>query len=87
GQGHRRIARRLDRPPGTVRGWLRSARARAESLRACAVRWTYTLDPGEFSAVTPAGSELCDGVEVIMLAVRASASVTSKPDHGSGRCG
>jgi hypothetical protein len=47
GQGHRRIARRLDRPPGTVRGWLRAARARAEHLRACAVRWTYTLDPGE----------------------------------------
>jgi len=70
GEGHRRIARRLGRPPGTVRGWLRAARARAESLRACGVRWAYALDP-EFGPVTPAGSELGDAVEAIMLAVRA----------------
>lgn len=71
GQGHRRIARRLDRPPGTVRGWLRAARARAGSLRECAVRWAYTMDPCALEAVTPAGSELGDAVEAIMLAVRA----------------
>jgi hypothetical protein len=33
GAGHRVIARRLGRPPGTVRGWLRAARARSELLR------------------------------------------------------
>jgi hypothetical protein len=31
------------------------------------MRW----DPGELTAVTPAGSELGDAVEAIMLAVRA----------------
>jgi Domain of unknown function (DUF6431) len=70
GEGHRPIARRLGRPPGTVRGWLRAARSRAESLRACGARWAYALDP-ELSAVTPAGSELGDAVEAVMLAVRA----------------
>jgi transposase-like protein len=71
GQGHRRIARQLDRPPGTVRGWLRAARTRAGSLRACAARWAYAVDPAALSAVTPAGSELGDALEAIMLAVRA----------------
>jgi hypothetical protein len=70
GMGHRRIARRLDRPPGTVRGWLRVARANAQSLRACATRWVVSLDP-EPAAVTAAGSELGDAVEAVMLAVRA----------------
>jgi transposase-like protein len=77
GEGHRRIARRLGRPPGTVRGWVRAARARAESLRACGVRWAYALDPGELVAVTPAGSELGDAVEAIMLAARAHARYRS----------
>lgn len=70
GVGHRRIAQRLGRPPGTVRGWLRAARARAESLRACGARWACALDP-ELGSVTPAGSGLGDAVEAIMLAVRA----------------
>jgi hypothetical protein len=55
---------------GTVRGWLRAARARSESLRACANRWVYALDP-EMGPVTPAGSALGDAVEALMLAVRA----------------
>jgi hypothetical protein len=70
GVGHRQIARELNRPAGTVRGWLRAARARAGSLRACATRWTSTLD-WQIGAVTPAGSELGDAVEAVMLAVRA----------------
>ena len=41
-----------------------------ERLRACATRWAYALDR-ELVAVTPAGSELGDVVEAIMLAVRA----------------
>jgi len=71
GEGHRGIARRLGRPPGTVRGWLRAARARAEHLRACGVRWAYALDPSELAAVAPADRGLGDAVEAIMLAVRA----------------
>jgi hypothetical protein len=57
------------------RGDRRGARAdrgrRAESLRACASRWLVALDH-ELVAVTPAGSELGDAVEAIILAVRAS---------------
>jgi hypothetical protein len=70
GVGHRVIARRLARPPGTVRGWLHAGRRRAESLRVCGIRQTCALDP-EIGAVTPAGSELGDAVEAIMLAGRA----------------
>lgn len=70
GEGHRRIARRLGRPPGTVRGWLRAGRSRAQSLRMSASRLVVSLDH-ELVAVTPAGSSLGDAVEAIMLAVRA----------------
>jgi hypothetical protein len=70
GIGHRRIAGRLERPPGTVRGWLRVGRTRAESLRACATKLAVALDP-EPATITPAGSGLGDAVEAIMLAVRA----------------
>ena len=70
GAGHRTIAHRLQRPAGTVRGWLRATRRRAGNLRACATRWTLMLDP-EAAAVAPVGSELGDAVEAIMLAVRA----------------
>ena len=70
GLGHRRIARRLGRPEGTIRGWLRAARRGAGSLRACATRWLVALDP-EPVAVTPTDSSLGDAIEAIMLAVRA----------------
>lgn len=70
GVGHRRIAARLGRPPGTVRGWLRAGRSRSASLRACATTQLVALDL-ELAAVTPAGGELGDAVEAIMLAVRA----------------
>jgi transposase-like protein len=70
GAGHRRIARQLGRSPGTVRGWLRAARVRAGSVRAAATRWLVAVDQ-ELVAVTPAGSELADAVEAVMLGVRA----------------
>jgi hypothetical protein len=70
--GRRTIARQLERPPSTVRGWLRAARRRAESLRACAVRWACALDP-EIGPITPTRSALGDAVEAIMLAVRGCA--------------
>jgi hypothetical protein len=43
GVGHRTIAARLDRPPGTVRGWLRAASRHADALTRCGVRWATTL--------------------------------------------
>ena len=43
GAGHRTIARRLDRPPGTVRGWLRAGARRADALRVCGVKWAVAL--------------------------------------------
>jgi hypothetical protein len=61
---------KLQRPPGTVRGWLRAARQRAGNLRTCATRQLVALDV-QVGAVTPAGSELGDAVEAMMLAVRA----------------
>jgi hypothetical protein len=70
GDGHRRIARQLDRPRGTVRGWLRAARRRAKELRACASRALVALDV-QAGCGPPAGSELGDAVEAMMLAVRA----------------
>lgn len=70
GVGHRRIAGRLGRPPETVRGWLRHARRNAQALRSSAARWWIALDP-EPGPVRPAGSELADTVEAMMLAVRA----------------
>ena len=38
GSGHRRIARDLDVPAGTVRGWVRGARRSAVQLRVTAIR-------------------------------------------------
>lgn len=70
GIGHRPIAQHLGRPEGTVRGWLRAAKARAESLRACATQRLVALDC-EPAAVAATASSLGDAVEAIMLAVRA----------------
>jgi hypothetical protein len=41
-----------DRPPGTVRGWLRAARSRSDLLRCSGARWAYALDP-ELGRVEP----------------------------------
>jgi hypothetical protein len=70
GYGHRRIAARLQRPPDTVRGWLRAARRVLEPVRACAARWYVSLDP-DCGPVLPQGSPLADTVELLMLAARA----------------
>jgi transposase-like protein len=43
GAGHRTIADRLGRPPGTVRGWLRAAERRAGALADCGTLWTIAL--------------------------------------------
>ena len=69
GAGHRTIAARLGRPPGTVRGWLRAASRRAELLCAATLRWLRALDPAPEPA-KPAGSPLADAVDALGRAVR-----------------
>jgi hypothetical protein len=44
GHGHRRIARDLAVPAGTVRGWIRSARRSAEQLRITGIRAVVAID-------------------------------------------
>jgi len=70
GVGHRVIARRLGRAPGTVRGWLRAARRRAKSLRECGTLMAVALDP-ELEPILPGDSELGDAVEALAVAARA----------------
>jgi hypothetical protein len=54
GHGHRRIARDLAVPAGTVRGWIRTARRSAEQLRITGIRAVVALDPDALpTAVRP----------------------------------
>jgi hypothetical protein len=72
GAGHRTIAARLDRPPGTVRGWLRAFARRTQSLSCCAVSWTVTLGDGDgLSRSRPSGSGFVDAVQALGCAARA----------------
>jgi transposase-like protein len=50
GSGHRHVARQLDLPDGTVRGWIRAARRSAGQLRAIGVRAVVALDPDALPA-------------------------------------
>jgi uncharacterized protein DUF6431 len=70
GQGHRAIAARLDRPPATVRGWLRAAALRAEALHACARRWTLAIDPTAAPLLQDA-SPLAGAIDALGAAARA----------------
>jgi Domain of unknown function (DUF6431) len=65
GLGHRGIAARLARPPGTVRGWLRAFARRAESVSSCARGWTHAIDSVARCDGTPPGSPLAEAVEAI----------------------
>lgn len=72
GEGHRTIAARLDRPPGTVRGWLRAFARRSDQLRRCAVSWTVVL--GDADALPRrrwTGSPTADTLELLACAARA----------------
>lgn len=72
GQGHRRIAARLNRPPTTVREWLRRFAARAREIREHFTRLAHRLG-AELGAVQPRASPLADALEAIGIAARASA--------------
>ena len=73
GDGHRLIAARLGRPPGTVRGWLRAfAGRRAPVLASCARRWTHAIDALELGEHRPAaGSPFVEAVDALAVAARA----------------
>jgi hypothetical protein len=71
GLGHRRIAARLGRPPGTVRGWLRTFARRAEQVSTTARRWTHAIDPSELDQRRPSGSPVADAVDALGRMARA----------------
>ena len=71
GSGHRSIATMLDRPVGTVRGWLRRFAARAEGIRVLFIGLLFVLDP-EADGPRPAGSLFADAVEAVGLAAAAA---------------
>ncbi|MGH2874359.1 MAG: DUF6431 domain-containing protein [Solirubrobacteraceae bacterium] len=59
GDGHRRIAARLDRPPGTVRGWIRAFTRRADELADTAQRWIAALTPERAQLLPARGHSRC----------------------------
>jgi hypothetical protein len=71
GQGHRTIARSLQLPGDTVRGWLRRATRGGEWLRRVAVEFAHRADP-QFVPPPPRGRVLADAVEALGLAAAAA---------------
>ena len=71
GAGHRRIAALLDRPPETVRGWLRRFSSNAETLRAHFRHWALVLD-ARLDEIAPQESIFGEALEAIGLATRAA---------------
>ena len=71
GEGHRTIAARLGRPPGTVRGWLRTFARRSDLIRRCAVRWTIELSDADALPRRSTGSPVADALEALACAARA----------------
>ena len=72
GWGHRRIAARLDRPAGTVRGWVRRMRERAQVLRLGFTELLVAVDPDPV-VPDPGGSALAEVVAVIAAGAAATA--------------
>ena len=70
GAGHRTIAAELDRPPGTVRGWLRAFGRCGEALGRWGWRWAISLGE-EVPCQWPAESPVADGVEALRWAYEA----------------
>lgn len=69
GDGHRKIAARLGRPPATVRGWLRAFARRAETVRSSALGWARTIDARLESRAS--GSSFAGAVDALGIAARA----------------
>jgi len=70
GDGHRKIAARLGRPPGTVRGWLRTFTRRADAVAASVRPWAHAIE-GASRPRPPAGSPLADAVDALGTAAMA----------------
>lgn len=62
GLGWRRVAQRVDRPPSTVRNWLRRARANAELVRGDAT-FAYLRFEAMPTNIEPTGTVLGDMLE------------------------
>ncbi len=71
GAGHRAIAERLERPPTTVRGWLRAAHAQAGRFRATALAWAREIEPWQLEGEPTGGSLLADALDALGTAIRA----------------
>jgi transposase-like protein len=83
GAGHRTIARRLGRPPGTVRGWLRRARRGAGQLKHWATVSLYRFEPpdrGLDPRVPCTDAPLADAVQTLGQAI--GAAVRRHGPHG-----
>jgi hypothetical protein len=70
GWGHHRIARLLNRPAATVRGWLRRFDARAGPLRVGFIALAVALTTAPVMP-EPTGSGLGDAVAAVLTAARA----------------
>ena len=70
GAGHRRIARDLGLPEGTVRGWLRRFAGRAGLVREVFTRVAAAVSPDPVP-LEPAGSPLADAVVAVAAAAAA----------------
>lgn len=71
GAGHRRIAGSLERPPSTVRGWLRAFARNAETMRSVFMALLVQLDP--LTGALPAHrSVLAEAVEVVGVCAAAA---------------
>jgi hypothetical protein len=70
GVGHRTIAARLDRPPGTVRGWLRAFARRTGTLHGVGVTWTVELGDGPWMP-RPSGRPFAVALQALACAARA----------------
>ena len=71
GAGHRRIARELAVPEGTVRGWLRRFAGRAGLVREIFTRLAVAVSPDPVP-LDPAGSPLADAVVAVAAAAAAA---------------
>jgi len=71
GWGHRRIAARLGRPAGTVRGWVRRMRERAQVLRLGFTELLVAVDPDPV-VPDPDGGALAEAVAVLVAAALAT---------------
>jgi len=71
GEGHRRIAARLDVPAWRVRRWFRRFGERAVAIREHFTRWAFALDVS-LGPSSAAGDVFGDAVAAIGVAARAA---------------